>query len=157
MVTPNTTARRLARDVLSLAHAARVPNSFWNTDRRILDACAALGITPSDALQLDFDTLPDEGTAALPAKGTVLERLADRARRTAARHGHVLERDLTDADVAERARANHIWLSAPSVRVAKPDFLQGIGAEVLRQLADSDLVDDLTGTSKVVYLRVNAS
>jgi hypothetical protein len=39
----------LAQDVLAMAYAAEMPDSYWKTDRRILRACEVLGMEPGDA------------------------------------------------------------------------------------------------------------
>lgn len=46
------TLEDLARDVLSLAQAGGMPESFWTTDERIARACAVLGLEPEEAMIL---------------------------------------------------------------------------------------------------------
>lgn len=46
------TAEQLARDVISLAAAGGMPDSFWGTDSRIARACEVLGITTDEACAL---------------------------------------------------------------------------------------------------------
>ncbi|GAB2732999.1 hypothetical protein [Nocardioides pakistanensis] len=42
-------SRAAAHDVLDLAEAGRMPETFWATDSRVLRACEILGITPAAA------------------------------------------------------------------------------------------------------------
>ena len=46
-------AKNLAKDVLSLAVAGGMPDTFWHTDPRIRRACDTLGISPQQA-QRDY-------------------------------------------------------------------------------------------------------
>ncbi len=38
-----------ARNVLSIAASGGMPDTFWQTDSRILSACEELGCTPTEA------------------------------------------------------------------------------------------------------------
>lgn len=60
--------RQLARDVLSLAQRAAMPESYWHTDSRVARACTTLGITPATAAASDWrDPLRPVITVAAPA------------------------------------------------------------------------------------------
>ena len=48
------TAMVLARDVLSIAQAGGMPDSYWTTDIRIIRACAILGTDPATAKNIDW-------------------------------------------------------------------------------------------------------
>lgn len=41
--------RHLAQDVIAMAQAGGMPDTYWQTDRRIARACEVLGITPEVA------------------------------------------------------------------------------------------------------------
>lgn len=43
------TAQRLAKDVIELAHLSGMPDTYWLTDQRIARACKVLKITPQQA------------------------------------------------------------------------------------------------------------
>lgn len=45
-------AQQLARDVLSLAVRAGMPQEYWHTDSRVARACEALGISTAEAVQM---------------------------------------------------------------------------------------------------------
>lgn len=59
-VGPLERGRDHARDVLVLAAAASVPDTYWHTDSRILRACETLGLTPDDARTFAFNVLVTE-------------------------------------------------------------------------------------------------
>lgn len=46
---PDDVQQALARSVLTIASAAGMPDTYWQTDRRIRLACRALGLTPTRA------------------------------------------------------------------------------------------------------------
>ena len=43
------TSNVLAHDVLSMAASGEMPDTFWQTDQRVLRACEALDISPENA------------------------------------------------------------------------------------------------------------
>lgn len=43
------TLRQLAQDVIAMAQAGGMPDTYWQTDRRIARACEVLGVTPEVA------------------------------------------------------------------------------------------------------------
>jgi hypothetical protein len=51
-------ARVLAVDVLAMAQAGGMPDSYWHTDRRIERALNALDLTADEAQQIDWAELP---------------------------------------------------------------------------------------------------
>lgn len=43
-----------AKSILSLAKSASIPDSYWDTDRRIVMACDILGLSVADAMCSDW-------------------------------------------------------------------------------------------------------
>lgn len=52
---PATTLESLAADVILMAEAAGMPDSYWHTSSRILRACLVLGVTPEQVLADGLD------------------------------------------------------------------------------------------------------
>lgn len=85
------------------------------------------------------------------------EDFYDDARERAAKRGQRIERDWTDAEKVQLANERHLWINA--FALIRPDeaTLVDIGRSVVRMLQSSPMVDDLSGSAKMVYIRVNAS
>lgn len=51
--------RVVAADVLAMAQAGGMPDTYWVTDSRIARACAVLELAPADAAQIDWAEVLD--------------------------------------------------------------------------------------------------
>lgn len=69
-VTVSQQLTQLARDVLSLAQRANMPESYWHTDSRVARACATLAITPARAVASDWSDPLNPVLAPDPASST---------------------------------------------------------------------------------------
>lgn len=85
------------------------------------------------------------------------EAFYDDSRKSAERAGKKIERDWTDAEKVELANDNHVWLNAFSCIRSTDEFLIDVGRAVLRKLEESPMGEDLSGTGRMIYLRINAS
>lgn len=51
---------KVARDVIAMAQAGGMPDTYWLSDSRISRACDVLGITPEQAREMEFDDDDDD-------------------------------------------------------------------------------------------------
>jgi hypothetical protein len=71
--------------------------------------------------------------------------------------GKRLESELTDTQKVELAKGNHIWLNAFKCISPTDEFLLGLGRDVFNHLRNSDVVDDLSESFPITYIRINWS
>jgi hypothetical protein len=55
MLEAATQLEQLARDVIAMAQAGSMPDTYWHSDSRISRACDVLGISPDEARDMEFD------------------------------------------------------------------------------------------------------
>ena len=67
------------------------------------------------------------------------------------------ESEWTNAQKVKQAKSNHLWLNAMKLVHPSDELLRDIGESIVNMVKGSEMVDDLSGTLKVVYIRVNAS
>jgi len=68
-----------------------------------------------------------------------------------------IEKEFTETEIIDMAKGNHIWLNAIAWLKPTDEMLMDLGRDVLQMLRESEMVDDLSKTMPVVYIRLNMS